>query len=294
MGLVRNAIEQGRQAMESITRRGRSNRHDNLDVVIIGAWPAGFSASLAALEKRLRFVTVEQASFGGTVAHFPRGKLVMTQTATLPIYGPVRFTQISKEKLLGFWRRVAKDTGLRIQYNERVETISRAPYGFEVQTTRRVLPTRNVLLAIGRRGTPRRLDVPGEEQPKVVYRFIDPQQYRGKHVLVVGGGDSALEAAATIAEEKRTHVTLSYRSEAFSRAKPKNRHRIDKAQASGRLTVMLKSSVKEIGAQSARLEWHGRPVEIKNDAVIVCAGGILPTDFLRSIGIEIETKHGTA
>ena len=89
-------------------------------------------------------------------------------------------------------------------------------------------------------------------------------------------------------------VTLSYRSEAFSRAKPKNRQRVDKAQAAGRLKIMLKSSVKEISPQSARLEWHGRPIEIPNDAVIVCAGGILPTSFLKNVGIEVETKYGTA
>ena len=218
----------------------------------------------------------------------------MTQPATLPLYGTVKFSHISKEKLLGFWRKVAKDTGLRINYNERVETITRGPQGFEVRTTRRSLMTRAVLLAIGRRGTPRRLEVPGEEQPKVVYRLVDPQQYRGKHVLVVGGGDSALEAAASIAEEKGTRVTLSYRSEAFSRAKPKNRQRVDKAQAAGRLKVMLKSSVKGIGPDTAKLNWDGRPIEIPNDAVIVCAGGILPTKFLKSIGIEVETKYGTA
>ena len=294
MGLVRNAIEQGRQAMNSIRKLGRSKSPNVLDVVIIGAGPAGISASLAALEQKLSFVTVEQESFGGTVAHFPRGKVVMTQPATLPLYGTVKFSHISKEKLLGFWRKVAKDTGLRINYNERVETITRGPQGFEVRTTRRSLMTRAVLLAIGRRGTPRRLEVPGEEQPKVVYRLVDPQQYRGKHVLVVGGGDSALEAAASIAEEKGTRVTLSYRSEAFSRAKPKNRQRVDKAQAAGRLKVMLKSSVKGIGPDTAKLNWDGRPIEIPNDAVIVCAGGILPTNFLKSIGIEVETKYGTA
>ncbi len=294
MGLVRNAIEQGRQAMDSISKFVRSRNSAELDVMIVGAGPAGISASLAAMEHKLRFVTVEQDSFGGTVAHFPRGKMVMTQPATLPIYGRVKFGQISKERLLGFWRKVAKDTGLRIKYNERVETITKGPHCFEVQTTRRLLKTNAVLLAIGRRGTPRRLDVPGEAQPKVVYRLIDPQQYRGKNVLVVGGGDSALEAAASIAEQKGTRVTLSYRSEAFSRAKPKNRRRVDKAKAAGRLKVMMKSQVKEIGEQSARLDWDGRPIEIRNDAVIVCAGGILPTKFLQSMGIEIETKYGTA
>jgi thioredoxin reductase len=151
-----------------------------------------------------------------------------------------------------------------------------------------------VLLAIGRRGSPRRLQVPGEEQTKVVYRLIDPEQYRGKHVLVVGGGDSALEAAGSIAEEKGTTVTLSYRSEAFSRAKPKNRQRVERAQAARRLKVMLQSNVKEICPDTVRLEWNGKPVEIPNDAVIICAGGILPTKFLKDTGIEVETKYGTA
>jgi thioredoxin reductase len=151
-----------------------------------------------------------------------------------------------------------------------------------------------VLLAIGRRGTPRKLDVPGEDLPKVVYRLIDPQQYRGQHVLVVGGGDSALEAAASIAEEPNTQVTLSYRSEAFSRAKMKNRQRVDAAQRTGRLKVMFRSGVKRIGPTDVEIEQAGKRTTIDNDAVIVCAGGILPTPFLRSMGVEIETKYGTA
>ncbi len=294
MGLVRNAIEQGRQAMDSIRQIGPSQTPGVADVVIIGAGPAGISASLAAIEHKLYYITLEQDSFGGTVAHFPRGKLVMTQPATLPLYGKVKFTEITKEKLLSFWHFIAKRSGLKVRYGERVETITPAPHGFDVKTTRGVHKTSTVLLAIGRRGSPRRLQVPGEEQTKVVYRLIDAEQYRGKHVLVVGGGDSALEAAGSIAEEKGTTVTLSYRSEAFSRAKPKNRQRVERAQAAGNLKLMLKSNVKEIGPDTVRLEWDGKPVEIQNDAVIVCAGGILPTKFLKSVGIEVETKYGTA
>lgn len=294
MGLVRNAIEQGRQAMDSIRKLGRSNNANVLDVVIVGAGPAGFSASLAALEYKLRFVTVEQDCFGGTVAHFPRGKLVMTQPATLPLHGKVRFTEISKEKLIAFWTKIAKKTGLQISYDTCVEAINSTGYGHELITNRGRLKTRAVLLAIGRRGTPRRLEVPGEEQPKVVYRLIDPEQYRNKHVLVVGGGDSALEAAGSIAEQKGTTVTLSYRSEAFSRAKPKNRQRVEQAVRRGRLTLMLKSKVNAIGTDSVTLDWKREIVKIKNDAVIVCAGGILPTNFLKKAGIDVETKYGTA
>jgi thioredoxin reductase len=294
MGLIRNAIEQGRQAIDSIRRMDGMGRPNQYDVVIIGGGPAGFSASLAAIQHRLRFVTIEQESFGGTVAHFPRGKLVMTAPATLPLIGNVKFREISKEKLLGFWNDVARKTGLKISYGERVESITQSAQHFQVKTTRGSYPTRSVLLAIGRRGTPRMLDVPGEELPKVVYRLTDPEQYRGQNVLVVGGGDSALEAAASIAEEPNTKVTLSHRSESFSRAKMKNRERVAAAERSGRLTLLMQSEIKQIRLHDVELVQGGHPKVLRNDAVIICAGGILPTPFLKSIGIEVETKYGTA
>ncbi len=294
MGLIRNAIEQGRQAIDSVRRLDGIGRPDALDVVIVGGGPAGFSASLAALGHKLRFVTLEQDTFGGTVAHYPRGKLVMTAPATLPLIGQVRFREVSKEKLLAFWRHAADKTGLQIRYGERVDAVDRTMSGFVVRTTRGSYLCRAVVLAIGRRGTPRRLDVPGEEQPKVVYRLIDPEQYRNRHVLVVGGGDSALEAAASIADQPNTTVTLSYRSEAFGRAKAKNRARVETASRHSRLTVMLKSKVTSIGREDVKLDWRERQTSIKNDAVIVCAGGILPTPFLKSVGIDVETKYGMA
>jgi thioredoxin reductase/ferredoxin len=294
MGLIRNAIEQGRQAIDSIRRLNGLGRPDRYDVLIVGGGPAGFSASLAAKQHKLRFITIEQDSFGGTVAHFPRGKLVMTAPATLPLIGKVKFREVSKETLLEFWRQAATRTGLEINYGERAERITPVGSAFEVETTRTTYTTRAVLLAIGRRGTPRKLEVPGEDQPKVVYRLIDPEQYREQNVLVVGGGDSALEAAISIAKESGTTVTLSHRSEGFSRAKLKNRERLAEAQQSGRLAVLMQSVVERIGASQVELAQQGRRLTIKNDAVIVCAGGILPTPFLKSAGIEVETKYGTA
>jgi thioredoxin reductase (NADPH) len=294
MGLIRNAIEQGRQAIDSIRKLKRRLSANAYDVIIVGAGPAGFSASLAAMQHKLRYLTIEQDSFGGTVAHFPRGKLVMTAPATLPIIGKVKFKEISKEKLLKFWEGAARKTGLKINYGEQVETITRFGNEFEVRTTRASYRASSVLLAIGRRGTPRKLEVEGEEQAKVVYRLIDPEQYKRRHVLVVGGGDSALEAAASIAEQPGTTVTLSHRSEVFSRAKLKNRERVERAEKSGRLKVVLQSSVKKIGRHDVEIEQKGRRTKIKNDAVIICAGGILPTAFLKSVGIEVETKYGTA
>jgi thioredoxin reductase (NADPH) len=298
MGLIRNAIEQGRQALDGIAARPRRSG-GMLDVVIVGAGPAGMSASMAAKQHGLSFATIEQEELGGTVAHFPRGKLVMTQPATLPMIGKVKFREISKEALLEFWQDAVERTGIKISFGERVAGIVplEGGKGFQVSTSARTLTTQTVLLTIGRRGTPRKLDVPGEDLTKVVYRLIDPAQYAGRHVLVVGGGDSAIEAANSICEEAGSTVTLSYRSGAFARCKPKNRARIEANAKAGRVRLLLNSNVTRIGAQTVEIAQKrndgARRLEIENDAVIVCVGGILPSTFLQHIGVDIETKHGT-
>jgi thioredoxin reductase (NADPH) len=294
MGLVRNAVEQGRQAVGSIQKLRGAGKSDILDLVIIGCGPSGFSASLAAMERKLRFVTIEQDSLGGTVAHFPRGKLVMTAPFTLPLAGKFNFKELSKEELVQLFEGIAEKTGLEINFGERVESIAPVGQHFAVKTTRATYRTHSVLLTIGRRGTPRTLGVPGEDQSKVVYRLIDPEQYRGQRVLVVGGGDSALEAACSVAEVPDTTVILSHRSESFSRAKIKNRERVEELANAGQLKVLLQSSVKRIDVKKIELEHAGQLHAIENDAVIVSAGGILPTPFLESIGVNVETKRGTA
>ena len=293
MGLIRNALEQGRQAMEAIRARGRASG-EQLDVAIVGAGPAGFSASLTAMAEGMRYVTLEQESLGGTVFQYPRGKLVMTAPATVPLLGTINFRQTTKEQLLEFWRTAERKTGVKINYQEPVEDITREGNGFVVRTRRAQYRARSVLLAIGRRGTPRKLSVPGEDLPKVVYRLIDPEQYAGQQVLVVGGGDSALEAAASIAESGGGGVVLSYRGEGFDRAKSRNRERIEQAAQAGTLRVLLKSNVKQIAPQQVSIEQNGELHTVANDAVIVSAGGVLPSEFLKRIGISVETKYGTA
>lgn len=293
MGLIRKSASQGSQAMESISKlKGSGNP---LDVVIIGAGPAGLSGSLGAIEKQLRYVTLEQeSSLGGAIFHYPRNKVAMTAPVKLPIIGQIKMGEISKEELLEFWKKVILKTGIKINYNERMETISKINNGFIVKTTKQSYQTRTVLLAIGRRGTPRKLEVPGEDLPKVVYRLIDPEQYRNMHVLVVGGGDSALEAAIAIAEEPGTTVTLSYRSEAFGRGKQKNRDRLKTLSDKGKIKVMLKSTVQNIDQDKVTLKYEGKNISLVNDGIVVCAGGILPTPFLKEIGVMVETKFGTA
>jgi thioredoxin reductase/ferredoxin len=294
MGLIRNAVEQGRQAMESIAKLVRQSHQNKFDVVIVGAGPSGFAATLGATESKLRHATVEQEELGGAVAHFPRRKLVMTQPANLPIVGKMKFTEVQKETLIDYWREVEKKTGIKINYSERVDSIVPGPKGgFTVTTSKNTYDTRTVLLSIGRRGTPRKLGVPGEEMDKVVYRVIDPAQYRNQNVLVVGGGDSALEAATSIAAEVGTTVTLSYRSAAFSRAKPKNRQLVEEMQAKGRLRVLFSSNVKSIRAGAVEIAVGEKVGSIANDAIVVSAGGILPSAFLKTVGIHVETKWGS-
>ncbi len=294
MGLIKNAVEQGRQAMDSIRKLLQAPHNNALDIVIIGAGPAGLCATLAATEAELKYATVEQEELGGTVAHFPRRKLVMTQPAVLPIVGKMSFKEVQKEDLIDFWRDVEQKTGIVINYGENVAAVEPAPNGgFIVKTSKRNYDARTVLLAIGRRGSPRKLGVPGEELSKVVYRVIDPAQHRNQHVLVVGGGDSALEAATSVAAEPGTTVTLSYRSSAFSRAKPKNRQQVEAMAAAGKMRVMFNSNVKTIGNSVVDIETDGSVEKIPNDAVVVSAGGILPSAFLKTIGIQVETKWGT-
>ena len=293
MGLIRKAAEQGRQAIAAV--RKRTSETAQYDVVIVGCGPAGLSAGLSAIHHKLKYKLIEQEdSLGGAVYHYPRQKIAMTAPVVLDIVGTVKFGEVQKEKLLEFWNGVVQQTGLEIGFRERMEAVEKCDDGFLVKTNKGGYVTKSVLLAMGRRGTPRKLDVPGEETHKVVYRLIDPQQYKGQSVLVVGGGDSALEAAIAIAEQPGTQVILSYRSAAFSRVKQKNRSLLEQGQQAGRIQVMLNSGVMEILEKEVVIVTEGHTQRFPNDAVIVCAGGLLPTPLLQKIGIRFETKFGTA
>lgn len=295
MGLIRNAIEQGKQALKAIKEKIKPASNNKIhDVVIVGAGPAGISATLAAHQSKLNYLTIEQDSLGGTVFNFPRGKIVMTAPVDLPIIGKIKIRETSKEALLELWKDIEDKTGIKIQYKEKVETITKTDQGFLIKTDKSEYHTQTVLLSIGRRGTPRKLGVKGESLAKVAYQLIDPEQYINQKVLIVGGGDSALEAALSIADQPGTEVSISYRSDSFSRAKEKNRSKIQHASSTGKINVIYSSTVKAISEDNVIIIAKDNEITLANDAVIISAGGILPTGLLKETGIEVDTKYGTA
>lgn len=292
MGLIRKAAEQGRQAMRTIgTRRQPGMQYD---VLIVGAGPAGIAAGLSAIEQNLSYRLIEQEDgIGGSVYQYPRNKIAMTAPVDLPIVGKMHFVEVTKERLLAFWQDIVVRTQLTISANERLEAVQFDGHGFSVRTTRGSYRTGAVLLAIGRRGSPRKLGVPGEDLPKVMYRLADAEQFRGRDVLVAGGGDSAIEAALALAEAG-VRTVLCYRGSAFNRIKEGNRKRLTERTAKKGFAVWLGTEIIRIEAATVVLSRDGSERVLPNDAVIVCIGGVLPTDLLKSIGIQFETKYGTA
>lgn len=296
MGLIANAVEQGRQAVEAIAKRGviKQTGPDGVqDLIIVGGGPAGIAATLTAKQKGLSTLTLEQYSLGGTVARYPRGKIVMTRPAILPLFGRVKLKRVRKERLLALWQSVIEKTGIEIHQGVRVDRIVPTSWGFDVATSAGAVRARTILLATGRRGSPRRLGVPGEELPKVTYSLDDAGQYKGQHVLVVGGGDGALEAAALLARQPVASVTLSYRGAAFERARPASRARLLEAIERGRVQVIYNSHVRSIAPDHVIVDQPGRRTKVGNDAIIVCIGGTLPTALLADIGVDVERKFGT-
>jgi len=291
LALIKNAVNQGRDCIDTIVSRlsvrgAAQAAPDVFDVLIVGAGPAGISASLRAIENKLNYITLERDEIGGTVAKYPRQKLVMTSPVEFPMYGKFKKTELSKEALLAFWDAVLNRADFNVRTDEKVEDIKKGADGvFAVMTANNQYRARAVVLALGRTGTPRKLGVKGEELPKVMYRLLEADHYINKHILVVGGGDSAVEAAMGLAYQIGNKVTLSYRQGAFARIKERNAKRIEDSIGKGKVNVLFNSSPVEFTDNSVVLDVSGSRQEIPNDFVWIFAGGTPPNDFLKKIGV---------
>ncbi len=292
LALIKNAVNQGRQCIDTLVNRAKSRAAtpkfpDVFDLLIVGAGPAGISASLRAIELKLKYITLEQDEVGGTVAKYPRQKLVMTSPVEFPMYGKFNKTELSKEHLLAFWDMVLNRSDFNVHTGEKVEDIRKDEQGiFTVKTLNNQYRSRAVILALGKTGTPKKLGVKGEELPKVMYRLIEADHYVNKKILVVGGGDSAVEAAMGLANQSGNKVTISYRKEGFSRIKERNSKRIQDCMRSGKINVVFNSAPLEVKAESVVLDVAGQTKEIPNDFVWIFAGGQPPYDFLKKIGVQ--------
>jgi thioredoxin reductase len=264
------------------------------DVLIAGAGPAGISASLRAIEHKLKYITLEQDEVGGTVAKYPRQKLVMTSPVEFPMYGKFKKTELAKEHLLSFWDMVLNRADFNVCTGEKVDDIRKSSDGiFTVTTAANQYRARAVVLGLGRTGTPRKLGVKGEELPKVMYRLIEADHYVNKHILVIGGGDSAVEAAMGLGHQVGNKVTLSYRQDRFNRIKDRNAQRIEECARSGKVKVLFNSGVIEFKPESVIIDVQGTQQEIPNDYAWIFAGGTPPNDFLRKIGVEFGMRDMT-
>jgi len=295
MGLIRNAVEQGKQAVDNLVKGIAAKGKFEYDLVVVGAGPAGISATLQAKKLGLKTLTLEQDSLGGTVYTFPRKKIVMTAPMDLPLHGKLKLYETSKQELLDLWNDILGKNSIEIQENKKVDSITIDNGGFRIFVKDGTQYTANkVLLAIGRRGTPRKLNIPGEISTKVAYRLLEPELITGKNIVVVGGGDSAIESAILLADENK--VTLSYRSAIFSRLKPRNKQALEELISANKVNVVLNSNLVSIEEEyvNVKVEGNDEIVRLENDLVYIFAGGELPTQFLKNVGIVITTKFGEA
>lgn len=294
LALIRYAVRQGREVIESFDP-GDGGGGD-ADAVIVGAGPAGLSAALAALAKGMRPLVLDQEeSLGGTILHYPRRKLVLTQPVELPLWGWMNREEYTKEELLELFQQCVERFDVPIRFRSKVVDVRREDGLLVVQTQdSQCVRAPRVVLATGRRGSPRKLGVPGEELPKVTYRLLDADSYRDRDILVVGGGDSAVEAAIGLARNGHNRVWLSYRKPKLVRVKQKNQKVVESLIGRGHIQPVFESNVLEIQPDRVLLDVAGEPLLVPNDYVFIFIGGEPPFGLLRRIGVRFGGEQEAA
>lgn len=291
--LIKKAVNQGDQTVRYIAEKKSRLADAPYDIIVIGAGPAGLGAALQAKKLGLRYLLLERENIASTIQNYPRDKAVLAEPVPVPLYGMLPMMDAEKETLIEVWQTVVRTTGLQVNEYEEVLDLKKENGLFTVTTAKSAHQGAYVILAIGTRGNPRKLGVPGEELRKVTYNLIDAADFKGKHVLVVGGGDSAIEAAVALSKEDNTVVTLSYRRGEFSRIKSRNAQAIDEQEKAGRVTVVFNSQVTEIREQSVMLKIGEETRELENDAIFILIGADPPRAWLEKSGVKIVTVQET-
>jgi thioredoxin reductase/ferredoxin len=297
--LVKNAANLGRAVVEHMLvtgmRGGAIGQSDTIvDVLIVGSGPGGLSAALTCIQRGLSYVVLEKEQLiASTIARYPKGKLVMAEPYDTQNLSLLPVFDSNKEQLIPIWQELIQRVQLRINQGESVEQVARAADGaFEIRTTVNTYRAQRVVLSIGTRGKPRTLQVQGENLPKVFSLLEDPDEWRGRSVLVVGGGDSACEAALALADSG-AKVMISYRGKGFNRAAPKNKQAIEAYAAEGRIKAKLGSQVLAFDQESVALALgDGSQKRYPNDAAFVLIGADPPVQWLEKMGIRfVERPH---
>jgi thioredoxin reductase/ferredoxin len=291
IGLIHNALAQGRQAARAALDNPGPHGCAH-ELVIIGAGPAGIGAALEARQRGARYQVFEKGEFGGAIRSYPRQKIVMSAPFDLPGFGKIKLRRTSKEALIALFEDVVRRTELAVVEHAEVTGIRSVAGGFRIETTAGTTTARRVVLAIGRRGTPRRLGVPGGELPHIVYGLTDPARHAGEDVAVVGGGDSAVEIALALAEQPGTAVTLVHRGDDFGRCKPENQVALDLAHAEGRVSVSLGTTVRGVTPERLELTTPDGPRAVAASLIVCCLGADLPSRWLRGLGITLRELRG--
>lgn len=295
MGLIRNAVRQGHMAAKDGLSKLSSRAKADTDILIVGAGPAGLASALTAIAEKKRYMIIEQNSFGGTVYNFPRQKIVMTRPVDMPLVGQMKFggDKVSKEELLGYWKDVVKRTGMVVKNKVKFDTLKKEGDVFRVKTSAGEVTAQKVVLAMGLRGSPRRLGLANEDSTKVAYNLKDPEQYQDMDVAVVGGGNAAAEAVIMLAKrEYQNRVTMIVRGPVLDRCNEENRKRIKSLADRNRIQVWWESAVTEINPDYLQVNRNGMSTRLPNEFLFIYAGAEMPFQFLMSLGISIDKKFG--
>ncbi len=298
--VIKMAMAQGVEVIDHIAALPEMNPRatgDDLDVLIVGAGAAGLNAALAAKDKGLRFVVLEKEAIANTIENFPEGKWVYAEPDTLPAKGKLWLDGARKEDLVQRWNAIVEDNGLDVRTGEALDSLERQrDGGFVARSKKESYRAKKIVLATGQRGNPRKLGVPGEDLEQVYHRLYAPTKYRDESIVVVGGGNSAVEAALTLAA--RNHVVLCYRGGEFGRLFKDNRRQLDQAVADKKIEVLLHANVERFEPGQATIAidrgGHRESREVAMDHAFVLIGAELPVRFLTKLGIRLENQwHGT-